>query len=305
MPKLQFSKAPVFFLLCFYLFSSFAFSEIFFEEKFDDADLASRGWYDLKTPEISKTEHIPGSAGAMEGKFLQGARSPAGGFPARHLFKGSDSVYLSFWIKYSENWTGSNKPYHPHMFHFVTNQNDKYCGPSWTHLTTYIEENEGVPALAIQDGQNIDPKNFKKDLTKITENRAVAGCNGDCDGTGKLDCYKNGDKYFNGKRWAADKIYFSDTPGAYYKGDWHHVEAYFKLNSIVDGKSVADGEVKYWYDGKVLIENNKVMLRTAQFPGMKFNQFLMAPYIGPGSPVEQTFWLDDLVVASERPEKLR
>ncbi|MEI7903883.1 MAG: hypothetical protein WCI43_00535 [Candidatus Firestonebacteria bacterium] len=276
------------------------FGELLFEEKFEDADFAGRGWYDTKGAGLSKTEHIPGSVSSLEFKFLKGARIPAGGTPARHLFKESDSVYVSFWIKFSANWTGSNKPYHPHMFHFTTNKNDKYCGPAWTHLTTYIEDTEGTPRLSIQDGQNIDVSRLKEDLTKKTENRAVAGGNGNSDGTGKLDCYKAGKRYANGKTWDADKKYFSDEPGPYYKGDWHHIEVYFKLNSIVNGKGVADGAAKYWYDGKLIINNDKVMLRTGQFPDMKFNQFLILPYIGDGSPIEQSFWVDDLVVRTNK-----
>jgi hypothetical protein len=32
---------------------------------------------------------------------------------------------------------------------------------------------------------------------------------------------------------------------------------------------------------------------------MRFNQFVVGPYIGDGSPVAQTFWIDDLLVATE------
>jgi hypothetical protein len=34
---------------------------------------------------------------------------------------------------------------------------------------------------------------------------------------------------------------------------------------------------------------------------MKFNQFVMAPYMGNGSPVDQSFWIDDLTVATAPP----
>ena len=36
-------------------------------------------------------------------------------------------------------------------------------------------------------------------------------------------------------------------------------------------------------------------------PAMKFNQLLVAPYIGDGSPVDQTMWVDDLRVGTDRP----
>jgi len=33
---------------------------------------------------------------------------------------------------------------------------------------------------------------------------------------------------------------------------------------------------------------------------MKFNQFLLAPYIGNGSPEEQTMWIDDLTISTKQ-----
>jgi len=32
---------------------------------------------------------------------------------------------------------------------------------------------------------------------------------------------------------------------------------------------------------------------------MKFNQFLLAPYIGNGSPEKQTMWIDDLTISTK------
>ncbi|MCI0559116.1 MAG: polysaccharide lyase, partial [Nitrososphaera sp.] len=153
----------------------------------------------------------------------------------------------------------------------------------------------------IQDGQNIDKTNIGQNLVNLSELRAVAGCNGDSDGYGNGACYPVGSEYRNGKLWKAGKIYFSDTAGAYYKGDWHHVEAFFKLNTIVNGKGVADGVLKYWYDGQLIIDRNAAVIRTGQYPSMKFNQFLIAPYIGDGSPVDQTFWIDNLVIGTAPP----
>jgi hypothetical protein len=84
---------------------------------------------------------------------------------------------------------------------------------------------------------------------------------------------------------------------------WHRVEALFKLNSVdlkMD-KPNADGSVRGWFDGKLVIDRSNVILRSTDFPRMRFNQFLLLPYFGPGLlPHEQTIWLDDLLVGSER-----
>ena len=81
---------------------------------------------------------------------------------------------------------------------------------------------------------------------------------------------------------------------------WHHVEAYFKLNSIANGKGQSDGQVKYWYDNELIIAHTNAVMRTGAHPDMKWNQFLITPYIGDGSPVEQSMWVDDLQITTSR-----
>ena len=280
---------------------------VFFEELFDDSNFAARGWYDGdQSFLLSTTEHIPGSISSAEFHFLPGATTPTTGGARRKLFTETESVYLSFYIKHSTSWTGSNLSYHPHQFQFVTNLDSEWVGPAYTYSTYYIETNEGEPRLALQDSKNIDETQIGVDLTGITEERAIAGCNGNSDMTAPDDCYSAGSVHRNGKAWKAGSVYFQDSPGPYYKNDWHFVEAYFQLNSIVGGIGIADGHVKYWYDGELIIDFENVMLRTGEHPGMRIRQLLIAPYIGgttsnPGSPVDQTFWVDNLTVADSRP----
>ncbi len=56
------------------------------------------------------------------------------------------------------------------------------------------------------------------------------------------------------------------------------------------------------HDARLIIDHSDVLMRTAQHPNMKFNQFIIAPFLGDGSPVDQTFWIDDLIVATGRIE---
>jgi hypothetical protein len=271
---------------------------LFVQEGFEDTAFASRGWYDSPGAALSTAEKYSGQR-SLECRFsVGGTKCPS---PARHLFPASDSVYLSFYIKHTTNWVGSGRSYHPHMFNVVTNVDGAFIGPAYTHLTTYVEENNGYPVLAIQDSMNIDEARIGQDLTKLTEQRAVAGCNGDSDGFGKGDCYLSGTVYFNAKFWRSTAPYFESVPGATYKGDWHLVEAFFKLNSIVGGKGVNDGVIRYWFDGRLVIDHSNIAMRTGVQQTMKFNQLLLLPYIGDGSPVDQIFWIDDLIVAAVRP----
>jgi hypothetical protein len=166
-------------------------------------------------------------------------------------------------------------------------------------LTTYIEQTGGTPLIGIQDGLNVDQTKIGVNLTAVTESRGVAGCNGSSDGYPD-NCYSNGSAYTNEKKWKAPAQYFTDSPGAFYKNDWHFVEAYVKMNSIAAGKGVNDGVVQYWFDGQLIIDRHDVLLRTAVNAAMQFNQFVIAPYIGDGSPVTQSMWIDNLTVATAK-----
>jgi len=273
-----------------------------FQENFEDGNFSTRGWYDNTSPKLSSIEHVANSTKSLEFHFAKSAITPDNAATSmRKKFQETDSVYISYYVKYSSGWQGSNVAYHPHEFYLLTNKDGDWSGLSYTHLTAYLEQNEGKPQIGIQDGMNIDLSNVGKDLTSVTEKRAVAGCNGDSDGLGAGECYANGSVYWNGKWWRSSSILFSDTTGPNYKSDWHQVEAYIKLNSIVNGKAAKDGIIQYWFDGKPIIDSKNVVIRTGQYPDMKFNQILIGPYIGVGSPVDQTFWVDNLVVSTGTP----
>jgi hypothetical protein len=279
---------------------------VLFAENFDDANLAARGWYDLPSggiTSITSAQHIPGSTASLEIDFSQGGVTPSPPTAARHLFTATDAVYLRYWVKYSANWVGSGQPYHPHEFYFLTTADPAYVGPAYTHLTTYVEhnyQNGGLAVLKTQDAANIDETKVGQDLTNVTENRATSGCNGNSDGY-STSCYVSGSVHENEKDWISAQPVFQPNPGPGYKGDWHEVEVYFKLNSIVNGIGKPDGVAQYWCDGTLVIDHHDVLFRTGAHPTMQFNQFLMGPYIGDGSPVAQQAWVDDLVVMTARP----
>ena len=279
---------------------------VLFEEKFEDANLAARGWYDLPgaVTTIIKTDHIPGDTASLEIDFPQGETVPSPAVGGRHLFTASDAVYLRYWVKYSTNWVGSGQTYQPHEFLFITNLDDQYVSPAFNHLTAYIEHNYrsngAVAVLESQDAANIDQARANQDLTSITENRAVSGCNGNADSSA-YTCYQDGTTWVNGKAWQSAGPVFLPNPGTGYKNNWNEVEAYFKLNSIVNGIGQPDGVVQYWFNGQLVIDRRHVYLRTGAHPTMKFNQFLMLPYIGDGSPAAQKMWLNDLVVMTAKP----
>ncbi|MBT8488803.1 MAG: hypothetical protein KJO65_08290 [Gemmatimonadetes bacterium] len=267
---------------------------MFFEESFEDADLRSRGWYDNTDMTLTMAESFSGRR-ALEVRFEDGARTPTFRNALRRLFPPTTSVYVSFWVKYSGDWIGSGRPYHPHDIQLITTADGLYPGPRDTHLTTYVETNyqAGIhPVLSMQDRLNIDTTRIGADLTSITEDRAAGGCNGQTDAHA-AGCYQAGPDWANGKVWPADDFVIT-------RDEWHFVEAYFELNTIQDGIGVPDGVAGYWLDGEAVIELDDVLFRTGSHPDMAFRQFVLAPYIGDGSPRSQTMWIDDLTVAVSR-----
>src|SRR5260370_1489602 len=97
---------------------------------------------------------------------------------------GSVTLYLSNGVKYSANWIGSGRLYHPHEFYVLSDLDGAYDGPSDNWLTLYIEhnyQNGGVPRLALQDNKAINTSYGTPpiNLIGITQNRSTGGCNGD------------------------------------------------------------------------------------------------------------------------------
>lgn len=277
-------------------------STILLTEGFDDAQVGLRGWYDNTSPAISTSEQRSG-AGALQMAFGAGATSPDKGGAMRHKFSPTDRVFLRYWVKYSANFVGSGTTYHPHELHFLTDVDTDWIGPSATHLTLYVEHTwqagGGIPRLNISDALNIDATQVGQDLSASTEKRGVAGCNGNTDGY-PTSCYQSGGQWRNGKQWDASAPSFTNAAGTGYKNDWHMVEVYYQLNSIQGGKGVADGIAQYWFDGQLRIDLHNVLFRTGANASMRLTQFLIAPYIGVGSPVAQTLWVDDLTLATGR-----
>ena len=277
---------------------------LLFQENFEDANLASRGWYDNTNVQLSATEHIAGSNSSAQYHFLAGAAGPTSGGSQRHKFTPSDSFYLSYYVKYSTNWVGSGQDYHPHEFYTLSTLDGDYDGPSQNFLDVYVEQNYlngGRPRLAIQDNRSVNTSYgaLPNNLIGVTENRSTGGCNGMAETNMVSECFKFGSYWYNDKQ-ITGPVTFQPNPGAGYKNNWNFVEAYFQLNTIVNGIGQANGVMQYWFNGTLIIDRHDILYRTGAHPTLKFNQFLIAPYIGDGSPIDQSMWVDNLRVATAR-----
>ncbi len=241
---------------------------ILFSESFDDQNVVKRGWYDSVKIRISDKDACAGP-GCIEYAWEDGGKA-VGSRGVRHLFKPTEEVYLRCYIKLSPGWGWTNRTYHPHLMHFLTTENSKYHGPARSHLTLYVEPVNWKLRLAATDIQNKDAPHG------LTQGPLRGG--------------------YNGKLYDSKEVLFDDSK-------WHCIEAMFKLNSldVKKNRPNADGQLRGWFDGKLVIEQTDVIFRTSDFPKMKFNQFLLAPYFGPGLlPHSQILWIDELAVGTKR-----
>jgi hypothetical protein len=277
---------------------------LLFQENFDDANIASRGWYDNTRVELSSVEHIPGSTASAQYHWLRGASTPTSGNAQRHQFTPTGSVYVSYWVKYSANYVGSGQAYHPHEFYILSTLDGQWDGPSDSYLDIYIEQNYlngGRPVIAIQDNKSINYSYgaLPNNLVGVTENRSTSGCNGTVEANIPHECFPDGSTYYNSKK-VTGPVAFQPSAGPGYKNSWNFVEAYVQLNTVTNGKGNADGVMQYWFNGQLIIDRHDILYRTGAHATMQLNQFLIAPYIGDGSPADQYMWVDNLRVGTGR-----
>ncbi len=242
---------------------------VLFSESFDDPRLLDRGWYDGTKFSISETQPFAGK-GSIEYTWKTGGTQPSSSSGIRRLFEPTDTVFVRYYLRLSKGWGWTGRNYHPHLTHFMTTENPKFHGPAASHLTTYIEPVNGKLRLAATDIQNKDAPHG------LTQGPLRGG--------------------YNGQLYDSKDVLFNDE-------NWHCVEAMFKLNTLdlKADKPHADGIVRGWFDDKLVIDRTDVVLRSTDFPNMKFNQFLLTPYFGPGLlPHEQTLWIDELAVGTKR-----
>jgi hypothetical protein len=243
-------------------------NRVFFHESFEDSDLAARNWYDGSRFRI--VGGVLAGKGCIEYEWTEGQSKVQGSSAVRHLFEPSEEVSLRFYLKLSQGWGWSGRNYHPHLTHFLTTENSKWHGPAASHLTLYVEPVGGKLRLAAQDIQNADMPHG------LTQGPLRGG--------------------YNGKFYDSEEVLFDDDR-------WHCVEAYFKLNTLdlENDRPNRDGIVRGWFDGRQVLHRTDVILRSTDFPRMKFNEFLLAPYFGPGLlPHAQKLWIDELAVGTER-----
>jgi len=274
----------------------------FVDEPFEDAAFASRGWYDMPAGFVLDTVNPHSGNSCVRFTWQPGNNLPDTSWRGRIKFTPTDQVYIEYWVRYSSNWIGSGLAAHPHEWQIVTTEDTDFVGPNSTHLTMSVEQNyqSGLVAkIAATDQLNVDQSNIGVDLTGITEIRAANGCNGFLETSHTTtSCFDSGGGVFAHDR-AWDDTVATIPDGA--KTSWNKVGAFIKLNSVTGGTAQQNGIIRYWINDTLQFEHTGVVLRTGQFPSMLFDQLLLVPFMGSGSPATQSVWYDDLRVTPTAP----
>ena len=263
-------------------------------EGFENLNWASRSWYDNTSHGQLETSGCY-SGNCLKWAWAKGATIPTNGAAVRKLFSATDQVYLRYYMKVDPNWQGSGLSYQPHMIQILSDKDDAYQGPAYSNLDSYFEINGDPPnpIFGLQDSALVNSSlgTPPLDLTSKTENRSVAGCNGALGDAGTESCYSSG-SWYNGRSWRAST--------SLTKGAWHEIEYYLKMNSISGGVAKADGVLQMWIDGNQAISKSNITYRTNQQADKKWNQLFLGPYMGSGSPIDQTMWIDELAIGTTR-----
>jgi hypothetical protein len=271
-----------------------------FSESFEDGSFASRGWYD-------NTTHGTIVAGGQTGNCLQWAwaqsgTTPTNGGAMRRLFTPTESLFVEFYVKFSSSWQGSQQTYHPHVMMFPSNLDDDYAPLARNYLNTYVEFVSDIgspytvrPSMAVQDQLRVNttygtPPN---NLTSITENRSVAHCNTPAPTGATGICYPD-NPYYSANLW-------KDASTSVSLNTWHKVQVYFRMNTVVNGIGQYNGIMQQWIDDVQIIDRTDLLYRTGQDATKMWSQFVLAPWIGDGSPIAQTMWLDEITAGYGNP----
>jgi len=270
---------------------------LLFSESFDNNSFSSRGWYD--NPAQGTVVSGGQSGNSLQWAWSQGATTPTNGASMRKKFTPTDSLYVSFYVKFQSGWRGSQKAYHPHLIMIPSNLDADYTPLANNYLQTYIEFVSDVgspytirPLLGLQDEKRVNTSNGTppNNLTAVTENRSVNYCNTPVSSGALGTCYAD-NPYYSANTWKASNASLSTNV-------WHKVDVYFKMNTISNNKGQSNGIMQQWVDGTLVINRNDVLYRTAQDATKKWAQFVLAPWIGDGSPIAQTMWIDELTVST-------
>jgi hypothetical protein len=185
----------------------------------------------------------------------------------------------------------------------LTDADGSFVGPNSSLFSALIETSLFKPRIAEADSMAVNVPQAGPNpgsgpsLLGTSTPHAVAGCNGKQNSSSS--CYACPPPSYPSTGAYCNSTYWDAAGPAFVNNQWHKVEFYAAMNSTSGGVANADGVFKYWVDGNLVINATNVYLRTGSNPTRRFNQLLLAPFIGDGSPIAQDLWIDNLTVADQ------
>lgn len=284
-------------MLFLYLPFSDARADLIFSESFEDNNWSTRGWYDgTDSVGVQSGGHI---GNALRWSWSSGASQPTGFSTIRNSFAQTDELFIEYYIKFDSGWRGSGLNYHPHMIHLLSTDDGIWQGLSRTNNSIYLEAitDTGspyniVPTIATQDylrtntSFGMPPNN----LVAITETRSAYHCNTPASLSGATGvCYNDGGGWYSANMWDSPEIIID-------RDQWTKVEAYFRKNTFGGGVANFDGLMRMWINDELAIDANTVLYAANAYSGTRWDKIVLAPWIGDGSPIDQSMWLDEFKI---------
>lgn len=244
--------------------------------------------------------------GAGKWTWGNGDNNATEGQPSNHMFgadetTASASVYLTFDIKVGTGWVDPT-----HLFCFMTDAevDPFWDGPSPCFLQVMCELQGRKPDIYCTDGKRIQSgtilggsyphSNPTPSLLGTSSTHAAFGGNGFQTSADGLGYFTVGPELHNNTRWdAPSNVFVANT--------WHSCKFYAQMNTFSGGVPQANGILKYWVDGVVILNITNAYIRTPGYENQKFCRLLLAPYMTNGATGAQSLWLDNVVVGDSLP----
>jgi len=119
-----------------------------------------------------------------------------------------------------------------------------------------VETSLFTPNINFQDSLRLNTAQINVSLLGTPTTHAIAGVT-------VFRLVPAATSWFDGTDWWNDASY-RQHPLCFRNNTWHHVEFYVAMNSISGGIPQANGILKYWVDGNLVINRANTYLRTAQ-----------------------------------------
>ncbi len=215
--------------------------------------------------EMELTDQVPAAGGkrCLQYNLKTGKKSAGGMF---RLLKPSECVYLRYYRMFEKAWEWP-KGYGPHdtgLYAF----SGEFKAPTDTELHVLVDFTMGADTLVGVGSPRQQVKEWEAFIKKNVGTNPVVG---------------------SALPWNRAK------PDKIEPMKWHCVEVMVKLSK----PGQKDGAIKLWVNGKLVSEGDGLPLRDADHADLMLNLLFVGAYFHPGSPKDQSHWIDQVVAATE------